>query len=170
MRCGFIDTRGTFVITPRFGRASPFEGAWAWVADPVFGLPLMVNRKGAIVDRPSEKERPNLGPSGTCQFPLPSPAPPPDSYWIPFAVRSSPPGASLYLVPLWDWQTHQDGARLLADLGALSTYLVTQGVTPLAPIKLKAQVYMAVFELAGKRKLAKLVVAPNAPREINVSF
>ena len=71
---------------------------------------------------------------------------------IPFNVQSSPPGASLYLVPMWDWQTHQDGARLLADVGALSTYLVTQGRTPLASIKLKAAGYMAVFELAGQRK------------------
>ena len=91
-------------------------------------------------------------------------------YSIPFNVGSSPPGASRYLVPLWDWQTHKDGAQLLDDTGALSTYLVTQGVTPLAAIQLKAQVYMAVFELAGKRKVAKLVVAPKAPREINVSF
>ena len=56
MRCGFIDTRGAFVITPRFARAKTFDGAWASVADPVFGRPLLVNRKGAIVERPSPSD------------------------------------------------------------------------------------------------------------------
>ena len=172
VRCGFIDTKGDFVITPRFSRARPFDGAWASVEDPVFGLPLLVNRKGVIVERPSPSDLPHLQPSGECeaQLKVPMPVLAPGLYSIPITVGSSPSGASLYLVPLWDWQTHQDGAQLLADVSVLSTYLVTQGVTPLASIKLKSQVYMAVFELAGKRKIAKLVVAPNAPRKIDVSF
>jgi hypothetical protein len=71
---------------------------------------------------------------------------------------------------MWDWQIHNNGADLLLDADALESYLVTQGTTPLNEIPLKAQVYIAVFELGGKRKVARLVVADKVMRRVAVSF
>lgn len=169
-RCGFIDTSGKLVLSPRFGFAASFEDGWAYVTDPVFGNGLTINRKGVIVHRESPDDEPLLSPFGTCQFPPPAPAPPPKDYSMAIDVQTIPPGAAVYLVPLWDWQSHKDGAQLLTNPDLLALYLVTQGATPLSALKLKMQVYMAVFELAGKRKVSRLVVSPSGPREVAVRF
>jgi hypothetical protein len=64
----------------------------------------------------------------------------------------------------------QDGMSPFSLLPA-EGYLVTQGATPLDAISLKAQVYMAVFELPGRPpKIAKLVAAENGTRQVSVSF
>lgn len=169
LRCGYIETSGAYAISPRFQRAEPFQGPWATVEDPVFGLELRINRRGKIVDRMSWKDEPSREPSGVDCHP-PAPAPPPRDYSVNVSLRSTPSGASVFLVPLWDWEQHQNGTGLLANADALSTYLVPQGATPLASITLKAQVYMGVFELAGQRKISRLVVAPNASHDISVIF
>ncbi len=174
-RCGFIDKTGSFIFTPRFGAIESFDGAWALVRDPVFGEEMRVNRRGKVLDRPRKKDEPHLEPYGECGLldalhtfgggGVPS------SYLVTVSFKSTPSGASVHLVPLWDWETHQNGSGLLADPDAMAAYLVTQGATPLDAISLKAQVYMAVFELPGRPpKIAKLVAAENGTRQVSVSF
>jgi hypothetical protein len=174
-RCGFIDRTGSFVISPRFryvlGSAQGFEGGWAFVSDPLFNNRLAINRKGRIVLRPNRDDESHFEPFGNCTLPPSAPAgPPPPNYAASVDIDSIPGGASVYLVPVWDWQKHNDGRQLVDDPDALATYLVTKGPTPVRDVRLKAQVYMGVFELQGKRKIARVVVAADGSRQINVSF
>jgi hypothetical protein len=159
------------MISPRFGDAHGFERGLALVHDPLFNDRLAINQKGRIVLRPNWNDESRLEPYGNCQYPpLPSAAPPPPDYSVVVDIGSIPEGASVYLVPAWDWQKYQDGRQLLDDPDAIAAYLVTQGPTPLQNVKLKAQVYMGVFRLQGERKIARVVVAANGPRQITVSF
>jgi hypothetical protein len=169
-RCGFIDARGSFVITPRFSYGGSFERGWARVRDPVFDSEMRVNRKGKIVDRPRWTDESQFEPYGECHLSEWQAHPAPKHYSVPVTLESIPVGASVYLIPMWDWRTHGNGARLLGDSNALASYLVTQGTTPLKDLPLKAQVYMAVFDLAGKRKIARLAVAETGSRQMTVSF
>ena len=171
VRCGFIDRTGAFAIVPRFVDAASFEGSWASARDPVFEGELRVNRSGKIVDRPRWRDQPRRAPYGQCQLPPPpAPAPPPPDYRVDFALHSTPVGASVFLVPLWDWQLSKDGSLLLKDRAALDAYLVTAGVTPLAGVRIKSQVYIAIFELQGKRTVAKIAVTSDGPRSFSASF
>ena len=168
-RCGFIDKTGSFVISARFSEAGPFNGALAPVRDPIFGNEVLVNRLGKIIYRRNLPDEPDLTPYGECHFGTLGSAPPRD-YSITVSLGSSPAGASVYLIPLWDWQQTHDGRDILSNPDILATYLVPQGRTPLDSIKLKAQVYMAIFDLAAQRKITKLSVAPNGPGRLHVSF
>ena len=174
-RCGFIDKTGAFVISPRFAEVKSFEGGWATAFDPVFGRPLQLNREGRIVARDEPRAVLNPDPFGKCvepqrQGPLPPAAAAPRDYRVHFSLSSDPAGASVYLVPLWDWQRSESGARLLRDKTALDTYLVSDGVTPLTSLKLKSQVYMGVFDLGGKRKVVAVNVTTTGSRSVSVSF
>ena len=174
-RCGFIDRTGAFVISPRFSTASSFEGALASVRDPVFERSFLVNREGKIIVRDEWGHTSARDPFGHCektqrQGPPSPPAPPPRDYRVDFFLGSQPAGATVYLVPLWDWQRAENGARLLRDKIALQTYEVSDGVTPLTSLKLKSQVYMGVFDLGGQRKVVSVQVTPSGPRSVQVQF
>ena len=159
------------MISPRFGHADRFARGLAFVRDPLFRDRLAINQQGRIVLRPSGNDESHFKPYGNCQFPPPPfPPPPPPDYSVAVDIGSIPEGASVYLVPAWDWQKHRDGRQLLDDPDAIAVYLVTQGLTPLRNLKLKAQVYMGVFQLQGERKVARVVVAADGPRQIIVSF
>jgi hypothetical protein len=163
-RCGLIDRTGRFVVAPRFSRIGDFEGLWADATDAVFDQTVQVNRAGQIVDRGSWRDRPRREPYGQCQIPQPAPAPPPPDYRIDFSLDSMPSGAAVFLVPLWDWEFAGNGAQLLGDPVALEVYRVVQGLTPLAQLRLKAQAYVAVFDLGGDRRIVRLDVTPTGPR------
>ena len=158
-RCGYMDSTGTLVISPRFGRADSFANGVASVRDAVFDEAMEINRRGKVLLRPSWDDRPNLKTSGDCRFPPPAPPPPPRDYSLEVSINTQPAGAAVYLVPLYDWQTHQEGKQLLQNPDALSAYQVPRGVTPFPHLRLKAQVYMGVFEIAQKRKVSKIVVS-----------
>jgi hypothetical protein len=170
-RCGFIDRTGQYKISPRFSDAGRFKQGLALVYHPVFAEKLVINQKGRIVLRRNWHDESRFEPFGNCQFPPPpaAVAPPPD-YSVVVNIGSIPEGASVYLVPAWDWQQHRDGRQLLDDPDALAAYLVTQGLTPLENVSLPAKVYMGVFQLQGQRKIARVVVAAHGPRQITVGF
>jgi hypothetical protein len=172
-RCGFIDRTGSYMISPRFGGADGFKRGLALVRDPVFDDRLAINQKGRVVLRPNRNDESDFKPYGNRRLPPPpppAPAPPPQHYSVVVDIGSIPEGASVYLVPAWDWQKHDNGRQLLDDPNAIATYLVTQGPTPLREIRLPARVYMGVFQLQGERKIAPVVVAAGGPRQITVCF
>jgi hypothetical protein len=170
-RCGFIDQSGNFKTSPRFGSLEAFDEGWAVAFDPVIGEEMRVNLAGRIVDRPRYEDRPHTGPYGECHFPPAAPAaPPPRSYSVTTSLLSTPPGALVYLIPLWDWETNNAGAAILSDPNLLETYLIARGGTPIEEIEIKAQVYMAVFDLAGKRKVTRVSVTGKGDQGIRISF
>ena len=170
VRCGLIDRTGRFMVSPRFSRIGSFERLWADATDAVFDQTVLVNRAGQIVDRGTRRDRPRREPYGQCNIPRPMPAPPPPDYRIDFALDSVPAGAAVFLVPIWDWESAGNGAQLLGDPVALEAYRVVQGLTPLPQLRLKAQAYMAVFDLGGDRRIARLDVTPTGPRIYQQGF
>ena len=177
-QCGFIDKTGRFEIAPTFRWARSFHHGWAEameqaarpvdaaeIQESVAKAPIFVNHKGKIVRQPEWSESWIL--PGQCTYA--PPAPPPRDYVVKVSVRSTPPGAAVYLVPLWDWQRHDDGNTLIADTTALAKYLVTKGTTPF-DLDVKAQTYRVIFELAGKRKSAELYAMPSVQSEVSVRF
>jgi hypothetical protein len=150
IRWGYVDRTGLMVIPPIFLNAEDFEHGLAVVTDPVFDKSKVIDRAGKILLAFE------YGHSlrGTCESPAPAPPP---YYLARVRLESDPTGAKVFLVPLWDWEQSLNGEALLKDNAKLSVYQVTDGngVTSVET-SARRQVYMAVFELGGKRVVQRL--------------
>jgi len=95
-------------------------------------------------------------------------------------ISSTPSGATVYVVPLNEWERLRDceskerDANLLTndDMGALSKYLVSDkpGVTPVTSTKTE-KTYIVVFSLRGKKVARRTSpTATKKPNTVAASF
>jgi hypothetical protein len=80
---------------------------------------------------------------------------------------SYPPGAWVYLVPLYEWE--RDTTLEFADKRKLRKYLVPEGLTPVQT-KAEEQVYMVLFDYNGKREVRKVDIIKGESITVKVYF
>lgn len=79
---------------------------------------------------------------------------------------SEPPGAEVYLIPLYIWE---NDPSIISDDTKLSKFQVPEGNTPVVTRAFE-MVYMVVFELKGKKITRKLDVIAGKVNRVKVSF
>lgn len=154
-RMGFIDRSGNLVIPPVLRSAEAFRNGYTSAYDAVFDQSQIIDRTGKVLFRP---RAPEASFAGRCRFPPASAAM--SRYRASVRIDSEPRGAQVYLVPLWDWESSGDGRALLADPQKLAFFRVPEGPTDVRTV-VRRQVYVAVLELDGQRKVQKVVITEN---------
>jgi hypothetical protein len=114
-RWGYIDLRGEMVIPPHFVQAEDFHDGVASVITAIFGRALYINREDLVVAYASN--RPALGSAGIVN----------STISIQLVLDSTPPGAEVFLIPRFEWETHP---QLEEEIEKWWQYRVPEGVTP----------------------------------------
>lgn len=148
---GYIDIRGQEVIKPQFAGATGFLNGLAEVTDPVFGRAIYIDRTGTR--RFVKAETPESGYFG-------GRAP------VPVELRSKPTGATVYMIPFFEWDTDP---LLRNDRARLKYYQVPDGVTDVTT-NVFEQVYIVLFELGGKRDFVRADVLKTKQNRAFIEF
>jgi hypothetical protein len=151
-RWAYIDVHGSQVIAPRFVLARGFRGGLAIVHDAVFNRPLYVDRSGNIVVPASDTRASGaFGSSRSLQR---------------VTLRSTPAGAEVYLIPLFDWQ-NSPGIRTNAQ--QLLLFRVPESPTN-AQTRALEEKYIVLFVLGNRIRTTPLDVTNGGNNTASVSF
>jgi len=81
-------------------------------------------------------------------------------------LSSDPPGARVYLVPLYRFETD---TSLVSDDAKLAEFLVSEGPTPVMTRALEKR-YVVVFDLNGKKLTTRIDVIRGQTNQVKVVF
>jgi hypothetical protein len=155
----YIDKEGKSVFARRFWDAEPFVGPLALVQlEPRRGqlLPMgYLDRRGEVVATFTQHD--GISAIRALRF---EPTP------IDVRLLSRPPGAFVYMVPLFDWER---GGPALLQSPSLPIYRVGNGVTDMTE-KVYERVYVAVFERDGQRTCRRVDVKRDQLNEVTAEL
>jgi hypothetical protein len=156
-RWGFINPRGEFAILPHFLIAAPFRDGAAYVVTAVTVRAYYIDIKEALIGFQSDKPVP-IASAGFVN----------DYVWVGLSLESTPAGATVYAIPLFEWE---NDTNLPNEPEKLWVYQVTDrpGVTPLIT-KVPRETYVFIFKLNGKIQRAQKVIHEGDNPVVSVRF
>jgi len=81
-------------------------------------------------------------------------------------LLSEPPGAKVYLVPLYKFEVD---TTIVRDEAKLSQYIVSEGPTPVMTSAME-KVYIVVFDLNGKKLTSRIDIIEGKMNQAKVVF